>query len=217
MVYSFPSCLLPAIVAVALSFVPVASGVAQQFVGLVVEAQGRMEPHIEAFSELAIGTTVRLDGEARLKIAHYHTCEVVSFVGGQIDFSRFQYFARGSKVRVHQRRTCPTRYTLKKYETAGGMIMRFGETITTRPTIVLLGPGAKTIRSIQIHQEQQIVFEVTVEDGKPVWPTSLELTPGLYYRFDFVSSKGIARQATFMARASPSARTTDNLLVVAVE
>ena len=215
---SFRSRLVPAAVAAALACVPPAVGLAQEFVGLVVEADGRMEPRVAAYSELASGTTVVLDDYSRLKVAFYPACEVVSFIGGEIDFARYRYVARGSKVRVDRQRTCPTRYKLKKREIAGGMIMRGGgTTITARPTIVLSGPGAKSIQSIRVSHQQRTVVEVMVADGKPAWPASLALTPGLSYRLDFISAQGLASQATFEARASPSAQPTDNLLIVAVE
>ena len=167
------------------SAVAATSADAGQAAGLALEVSGTSEPQIDAYSEIAAGSEIRLAPGTRLKFVHYGKCEVIVVTGGILKIGLFDVDVAG-KVESRQPQECPKTIALTGGKQVGGILMRGvmpGHELSVRPSFILTGKRAGAFAAVRIlEKDGGGVLEAPLAGRRLLWPRSRPpLTAGRRY------------------------------------
>ncbi len=170
-------CWLTLLISVAAARV-VLGGVAhaQQASALVLEKSGVTNPDVQPYTEIPVGMTISLSRGAKLVFQHYHSCQTVTVVGGEIQFGSEIYTITGEKRKNESRTPCPRTVPLKFGDDTGGIMMRGSSTfaLSSQPAFVLVGRRAGDFSSVQISKGNTVLLKGSLEGRRFKWPTDVD-------------------------------------------
>lgn len=192
---------------------------ASEPVALVLSVSDAITPTLP-YVEVDDGTEVKLRAAGRVVFQHYVECRKVTVRGGTVTFTAGGYRQAGGVVESETRVACPRRVTLKRSGEVAGSILRKADgpevTMSGRPAVLLIGPGASSVTAVRVAQAARPVFEGPVKDREFRWPSDRPaLTTGGVYELVFVSEVASV-PVTFTATA-PRPLGLDPIVVITLE
>lgn len=190
--------------------------VADEPAGLVLELSGTAEPPVTPFTEVLAGTRLKLGDDTRFAFVHYGTCKALTMIGGEIRIELGRYMIRDGRVESERAQDCPKQITVGDAGTAAAVVIRAtgDATLALRPELVLVGPAAGSITSIQVLAGDRLIASLPVTGPQIVWPADRPaLTAGIVHRLEFAGPDGGASALEFMA----DDRKPDKLLIIRLD
>jgi hypothetical protein len=175
---------MPLLAMVALLGPPSAIAADMAPVALVMEVSGAMRPPLAVHREIAPGTRVTLEPEARVALLHYAMCSIVTVTGGavtvteqglDVDAAARQSAKPGPCPRVH-------RIALTGPAPLGGVVVSRTIGVATPPVVVaaggvvlVAGSGVVTSAVLLDDAGKSVQATLAVRDGSVLLPETLPL------------------------------------------
>ena len=176
-------------------------------VALVLEVSGGVDPAVEAFEEIAAGTSISLAAGTRLVFSHYPSCREVTVEGGSVHFTAQKFLLKAGRVVDEKRIHCPRTIALPKEGRIGGLTMRTPVTkLEPTPRFLFLGRDAVAIERVRITHPSGSPFERSVDKRQFAWPLdAAPLSAGKDYVLELLAKDSNALRR-FAFEVSTSAR-----------
>jgi hypothetical protein len=183
--------------------------VAKEPVALATSVTGKVQPPIEAFSELQSDTKLQLDPNAEVEFVHYPSCQTILVKGGRLSFTTERFFLKGGLILSTKRAKCPKTVVLAGASQIGGLVLRGGLgggdlRVGTNPTFVLVGKDTEAVEKISVSQDGKIIAEASNPGRAFDWPKDAPpLQRGQFYTVS-VTVKGATEPKTFKVESMGS-------------
>jgi hypothetical protein len=171
-------------------------------VALVLEIEGPTTPSFEPYTEIAESTIIDLGSDSNLSFSHLGLCQKITLIGGIVRIERGHYRQDGGKVVSESQMRCPRRYQIKGNQVSAGLLLRGGipksPDVTTRPSFVLVGPGAASFNLVQVSKEDALIIAIVVVGRYAAWPEgALGLESGTTYTVKLIANDTTDRTVEF--------------------
>jgi hypothetical protein len=141
---------------------------------LVLDVAGEVEPGLDLFDEVVVGTELRLGAESEMTLSHYGACDEISIRGGTVIIGKSDVKITGGSELARIKVDCPEPVALIETDsTNASVIMRnFGRVpaVPLIPDIVVAGASAKKIETLTIMRDDKEVATLPVKAGTIEWP-----------------------------------------------
>lgn len=173
---------------------------------LVMDIIGDTNPMIDAFDELDAGARIALVGDAEITLTFYPTCEDVTVRGGTVTITDTQMTVDQGEIVSSEGAECPSDVKLAPSDVINAAIItraaRPMPKIALRPVVSVIGADADGYTRMVVHTVDGRVGEVSMDDGKAVWPESVAaLSAGSEYLVVLMGNGVQMRVAKVMAEA----------------
>ena len=189
---------------------------------LVLEVSGGQIAGVEAFRELAAGSTVTVPAGTKLVFQHYGSCRRFTLVGGVVTVRSDGVDFSGGARPTDTRGACPKKLTLKEDGASAATVMRSLPrllSVSTRPTFVVVGPNADAYTTLRVRQGADLVLERPLSGGRNVrWPADKPaLAAAATYELELLPARAGATPLAIAFRTLDAAATDDAMTLVSIE
>lgn len=177
---------------------------------LVVDLTGDVEPVVDLFDEIVVGTELRLGSDSELTLSHYGACDEISVRGGTIIVGKADVKITGGAELARVKVDCPEQVALVETDsTNASVIMRnFGRipAVPLIPEIVVTAAKAAAVDTLTIMRDDKKIVALPVKAGSVEWPSgSLFLSHQTKYTL-VLSGDGIDHRAVVVADKDAAGR-----------
>ena len=102
---------------------PEAAPGAVQGAAMVLDAIGTIDPEVEAFTVLPMGTEIALSDRAEIEFIDLNTCDLVRVIGGMLVLGD-EITQKGGTVLKREPAECPESFDLDGESMPGGVVLR---------------------------------------------------------------------------------------------
>lgn len=177
---------------------------------LIVDLSGSVDPAVDLFDEVVVGTELQLDANAELTLAHYGACNEIMVKGGAVIIGKNDIKIVGGREMSRIDVDCPEQVALVQTDTTNASVImrnfnRIPE-VPLAPQIVVNNAPGTMVDTLKILRDDTMIVELPVSRGTVAWPDGgLYLSDSTKYTL-VLQGRGINHRAVVVASREASGR-----------
>ncbi|MEO1492823.1 MAG: hypothetical protein AAFV19_11780 [Pseudomonadota bacterium] len=177
---------------------------------LIVDLAGTVDPAVDLFDELVIGTELTLGANTELTLSHYGACNEIVIKGGSVIIGKKDIKIVGGRELSRVQVDCPEQVALVQTDTTNAsVIMRnFARipSVPLAPQIVVNSAPGTDVNRLTILRDETEIADLPVKNGMVRWPDGgLYLSDNTKYTL-VVRGRGVDHRAVVVASRDASGR-----------
>lgn len=177
---------------------------------LIVDVAGSIDPAVDLFDELVIGTELTLGSSTELTLSHYGACDEIVIKGGSVIIGKKDIKIVGGQEVSRIGVDCPEQVALIQTDTTNASVImrnfaRIPE-VPLAPQIVVNSAPGTDVNRLTILRDDTEIADLPVKNGRVRWPDGgLYLSNNTKYTL-VVRGRGVDHRAVVVANRDASGR-----------